>query len=95
VTIAQPEVSAAKVPPLPTQIEQLTFAAALDRLGGGGVIVGNDPHMLVWLVTLSGRWEDGFPHPTPPPPTPMPTPVSYYQRRVVINAQTGVVMASQ
>ncbi len=83
----QVEIGPAQVPPRLILAEITTYAEVQrqemhipdDLLAGTGA-----GERVVWLVTMEGRWENGF-----PVPTGVPTPEPYPRYMVVLDAMTG------
>ena len=89
-SMGRPELSGAKIPPKNVRAEQMTLAAALKRvMGDVGVPAGEDPNMMVWVVSMEGIWTDEFPRPTG-----IPSPEPYHRFSVILNAKTGAEMGS-
>lgn len=75
---------------LPTNIEaaQMTLAAAQERATGEkSAFIGGDPNMLVWLVSMEGKWiPSGFISPDSAAQHPL------HHCFIIIDAETGNVM---
>ncbi len=81
---AQPEISGALVEPRNPQAEQMTLLEATKRVTGNESLApGEDPAVLVWVVTVEGLWADESPRPTGVPP-----PGPYHSYTIVLNACT-------
>jgi len=83
----QVEIGPAQVPPQNVQAVLTTYAEVQrqEMHTDGDLLSGTDAgERLVWLVTMEGRWENGFPMPSG-----VPAPEPYPRYVVVLDALTG------
>jgi len=86
VSTGQPEVSGSQVTPFNVHAEQMSLGEAIKRISERGEVgAGDNPNMLVWLVSMDGVWLDEFPRPAD-----LPTPEPYRHALIIIDAKTGL-----
>lgn len=86
----QPELEPTGVQPTNLRAERMTFLAAAKRVWNADAVPGGqDPNLVVWVVTMDGEWRNAFPMPTDTPPQ---RPLRHFS--FIVDAMTGDLLGS-